>query len=87
MLLKVILHPLEFDAIAKRASVLSFTVIALQLVLLVMSFVIVVDVTIIRNQRIERKLSNRLLSETQMLSNLKLMSLGSLEPRFRIQMN
>ena len=87
MLQKMILHPLEYDAIAKRVNVSSFTVIVLLLVLPVTSFVTAVDVTIIKNQRIERRLSSRLLSETPMLSNQKLMSLENLEPRFRVQTN
>jgi len=52
-----------------------------------MSSAIAVDVTIIKNQRIERRLSNRLLNETPMLLNLKLMSLENQERRFKAQMS
>jgi len=87
MLLKVILPQLEFDATAKRVSAWSFIVIVLLLDLHVMSSAIAVDVTIIKNQRIERRLSNRLLNETPMLLNLKLMSLENQERRFKAQMS
>lgn len=87
MLLKVILPQLEFDATAKRVSAWSYIAIVLLLDLHVMSSAIAVDVTIIKNQRIERKLSNRLLNETPMLLNLKLMSLENQERRFKAQMS
>ena len=87
MLLKVILPQLEFDATAKRVSAWSYIAIVLLLDLHVMNFVIAVDVTIIKNQRIERKLSNRFLNETLMLLNLKLMLLGNQEQRFKARMS
>ena len=87
MLLKVILPQLEFDATAKRVSAWSYIAIVLLLDLHVMNFVIAVDVTIIKNQRIERKLSNKLLNEILMLLNLKLMSLGNQEQKFKAQMS
>lgn len=87
MLLKVILPQLEFDATAKRVSAWSYIAIVLLLDLHVMNFVIAVDVTIIKNQRIERKLSNKLLNEILMLLNLKLMSLENQERRFKAQMS